>query len=135
MQGQLAIINSTLTGNRAIAGADTVAVHATALGRSVRGKCIAQTTRNQRKPRCNRNVMAGTLRLTAHAATNRIRFQGRLTRSHTLAPGRYSAAITATDASRWAAAVRAPLPHGRPFQPGIASRRQAHLTSTHLLSV
>ena len=33
----------------------------------------------------------------AHGGVNRIRFQGRLSRRHTLRPGRYKLTVTATD--------------------------------------
>ncbi len=44
-------------------------------------------------------VAAGTLRFNAHRGTNRIRFQGRLSRTKKLAPGRYMLRLTATNAA------------------------------------
>jgi hypothetical protein len=38
----------------------------------------------------------GTISLPAHAGTNKVRFQGRLSRSKKLKPGRYTLTLTAT---------------------------------------
>ena len=69
-------------------------------GRKVRGKCVAQTRANRRKPACLRTVTRGTLAFSGHAGTNHVAFQGRLSRSRRLAPGAYSLLITASDATR-----------------------------------
>ncbi len=68
-------------------------------GRSVHGKCAAQTVRNTRQPRCTRSIAVGTLTLNGHRGVNRVRFQGRLARDTTLRPGRYAMAIVATTAA------------------------------------
>src|SRR5207245_7126439 len=52
-----------------------------AAGRRVSGRCVRPTRRNARRPRCRRTVTAGALSLAAHAGTNRLRFQGRLSRT------------------------------------------------------
>ncbi|MDX6673925.1 MAG: hypothetical protein QOH11_1343 [Solirubrobacteraceae bacterium] len=65
-------------------------------GRKVGRRCVAQTSSNRRKPRCTRTVPAGTLNLSGHAGTNRVRFQGRLSRAKKLKPGHYTLTITAT---------------------------------------
>jgi hypothetical protein len=49
--------------------------------------------------RGKRTVAAGTLSFTGHSATNKIVFQGRISRSHELAPGHYRLLITATNAA------------------------------------
>ena len=41
-------------------------------GRRVARRCVAQTARNVRRPRCRRTVTVGTLSLAAHAGANRI---------------------------------------------------------------
>ncbi len=46
-----------------------------------------------------RTRVAGTLRLNAHTGTNRVRFQGRLSRTRKLVPGRYMVTLTATNAA------------------------------------
>ena len=68
-------------------------------GRRVARRCVAQTARNVRRPRCRRTVTVGTLSLAAHAGANRVRFQGRISRTRTLRPGRYTAVVSATDAA------------------------------------
>ena len=51
-----------------------------------------------------RKVAIGTLPVTGHSGTNKVRFRGRLSRSKTLRPGRYTVAITATNAGGRSAA-------------------------------
>ena len=41
-------------------------------------------------------MIAGTLRFRAHAGANKVRFQGRISRTRKLKPGRYTLVITAT---------------------------------------
>jgi hypothetical protein len=67
-----------------------------AAGRKAAGRCIAQTSHNEHKPRCSLVRAAGKLRLTAHQGTNHVRFQGRISRSHRLKPGRYRLVVIAT---------------------------------------
>jgi YVTN family beta-propeller protein len=68
-------------------------------GRKAKGSCAAPTKRNARKPACTRTVTAGTLSFTGHAGVNKVAFQGRLSGSHRLTPGRYRLSITATTAT------------------------------------
>ncbi len=65
-------------------------------GRRVGRRCVAQTRGNRRKPRCTRTIAAGTLSLAGHSGTNRVRFQGRLSRTKRLKPGAYTVSVTAT---------------------------------------
>ncbi|MFL5830883.1 MAG: FG-GAP repeat protein, partial [Solirubrobacteraceae bacterium] len=75
----------------------TLAFTRAASGRRVRGRCVKQTTRNARKPSCRRAITAGTVSFSAKAGANRIGFQGRLSRSKRLSPGRYTLRVLATD--------------------------------------
>ncbi|MGZ6616739.1 MAG: choice-of-anchor Q domain-containing protein [Solirubrobacteraceae bacterium] len=68
----------------------------TVTGRKVKGHCVAQTRRNRRNRTCPRGVPAGSLRHGGHAGINKVAFQGRLTRTDRLRPGRYTVAIVAT---------------------------------------
>jgi hypothetical protein len=68
-------------------------------GRRVRGRCRPPTPTNRRNPRCTIPNVRGSLSVAAHAGTNRVRFQGRLSRSRRLTPGRYTLTITATDSA------------------------------------
>lgn len=68
----------------------------TAAGRKASGKCIAQTNRNKHKPRCSLTRVAGKLRLSAPQGTDHVRFQGRVSRTHRLKPGRYTLVVIAT---------------------------------------
>jgi 6-phosphogluconolactonase (cycloisomerase 2 family) len=66
-------------------------------GRKVKGKCVAQTKQNRRGGACKRTVTRGTLAFTGHSGPNRISFQGRMSRTKKLGPGRYTLIITATN--------------------------------------
>jgi hypothetical protein len=67
-------------------------------GRRVGKRCVAQTRKNRHKRRCTRRVVAGALGFSAHAGTNKVRFQGRISRRKKLAPGTYTLIATATAA-------------------------------------
>ena len=73
-------------------------------GREVGGKCVAVSAKDRHKPSCKRTVVAGTLSFSGHSATNKILFQGRISRTRMLAPGRYRLLITATNAAGVASA-------------------------------
>jgi CSLREA domain-containing protein len=68
-------------------------------GRKVRGKCVAQTTKNRHKPACKRTVVRGTLSFPAHVGTNRANFQGRISSTRKLKPGTYTVLITAKNSA------------------------------------
>jgi hypothetical protein len=64
-------------------------------GRTVGGKCVAPTPRNKRQRTCRRTSTAGSLTLPGHAGTNKVSFQGLLSTRNKLAPGAYTALVTA----------------------------------------
>lgn len=66
-------------------------------GRKVKGKCVAHTEANRHRPSCKRTVTIATLSFSGHDGLNKISFQGRLSRSKRLPPGRYTLLITATN--------------------------------------
>jgi hypothetical protein len=68
-------------------------------GRREKGKCPAQPTKNRRRSACERTVIAGALSFIAHAGTNKVHFQGRISRSKTLKPGQYALIITVSNAA------------------------------------
>ncbi len=68
-------------------------------GRQVHGRCAKPTRRNAHNRRCTLQAPAGRLQTRARAGTNKVRFQGRLSRSKKLALGRYLLTATATDAA------------------------------------
>ena len=72
----------------------------TITGRRSKGGCVALTKRNRRNRACTRIFAAGSLAFDGHAGSNRVSFQGRLTRAKRLALGHYSVSIIATDALR-----------------------------------
>lgn len=65
-------------------------------GRVVNGRCVAQTRHNLRKGPCARTLSAGSISLSAKAAVNHLRFQGRLSARSRLAPGRYRVTLSAS---------------------------------------
>jgi hypothetical protein len=76
-------------------------------GRRVAGKCVAATKRAGRRRTCKRTVTAGTLTFAnAHSGIDKVVFQGRLSRSRRLRPGRYALTITAANTSGRAVGTR-----------------------------
>ncbi len=68
-------------------------------GRQLKGRCVAPSKRNRGRRACRRTVTQGTLVFAAHAGTNRVSFQGRISKSRKLGPGGYVVAITAANAA------------------------------------
>jgi hypothetical protein len=65
-------------------------------GRSVGGRCVAQTRHNRDRRACRRTITAGTVTLTAPAGSDHVRFEGRVSAARRLTPGRYTLVLTAT---------------------------------------
>jgi hypothetical protein len=65
-------------------------------GRKAGKTCVAQTKKNKKKHRCTRTVTAGTLTFSAHAGTNKVRFEGLISKHKKLGPGSYTLLVTAT---------------------------------------
>jgi hypothetical protein len=64
------------------------------------GRRCAPLTHDRRKGRaCKRTESAGVLSFGGHSGTNKIAFDGRLSRTHKLRPGDYTLAINATNAA------------------------------------
>jgi hypothetical protein len=68
-------------------------------GRRVRGRCVAPSHRNRGRPPCLRTVTAGTLSFSGHSGRDIVAFQGLLSRTRRLSPGRYTVTITALNAA------------------------------------
>ncbi len=68
----------------------------TVTGRRVSRKCLAKTDRNAAS--CKRSLSMGTLTFRGHKNVNRVVFEGPLSRSKKLWPGRYTLIITANSA-------------------------------------
>jgi hypothetical protein len=75
-------------------------------GRRVAHKCVAQTSRNKRKPKCKRSVTVGALGFAGHTGANSVRFQGRVSGRKKLKPGRYTLVVTATNSAAERSAPR-----------------------------
>jgi hypothetical protein len=65
-------------------------------GRKIGKRCVAQTKRNAKKPRCTRTVTVGTLTFAAKAGKTTVRFGGRVSKHLKLKSGSYTLVITAT---------------------------------------
>ena len=70
-----------------------------ATGRKVGGRCVDKSHKNVMRKSCKRTVTAGTFSFTGHAGTNKVVFQGRVSASKKLRPGRYTLVMTATNAA------------------------------------
>jgi streptogramin lyase len=68
-------------------------------GRKVGHKCVAKSHKNAKRKACQRTVTVGRLSFTGHVGTNKVVFQGRISRSKKLKPGRYTLIITATNSA------------------------------------
>jgi hypothetical protein len=84
----------------------TYAFTQSAVGRKVKGKCVAAKPKNRRKQSCTRTITVGTLAHADHAGLNKLAFQGRLSPSKRLKPGRYTVVITAAAAGRTSTPVK-----------------------------
>jgi|GEM_PF-2758286 len=73
-------------------------------GRKVGKTCVAETKKNKREHRCTRTVVAATLTFSGHAGTNKVRFEGRLSKHRWLGTGGYTLSIGATASGLHAAA-------------------------------
>lgn len=66
-----------------------------ARGRKVGKQCVAPAKRYRHRHKCTRTVTIATLAFAGHTGKNAVRFQGRVSRSKRLRPGRYTVVITA----------------------------------------
>jgi FG-GAP repeat len=69
-----------------------------AAGRTVGRRCLAPTRRNRARRHCVRALPAGSIGFAGHPGADKLSFQGRISRTRTLAPGAYTVAITAINA-------------------------------------
>ncbi|MGH2852750.1 MAG: FG-GAP repeat protein, partial [Solirubrobacteraceae bacterium] len=67
-------------------------------GRTVNGRCVAQTKKSRHAPPCQHTVTQGTISFLAHSGTNKVFFQGRNSYAKRLRPGGYTLVITAINA-------------------------------------
>src|SRR6201999_1164863 len=65
------------------------------VGRDVKGKCVAQNRLNQRKGKCARTLVRGSLTFAGHTGQNTVKFDGWLSKHKRLKPGKYTLVITA----------------------------------------
>lgn len=78
-------------------------------GRRVSGKCVKPTAANRSRKACVRYVGAGKLpSFAGQAKTNKVKFQGLLSRGMRLAPGTYRVVVRARDAAGNAAKKNGP---------------------------
>jgi hypothetical protein len=90
-------VGSTVRYRLSEAAAVTFTVQRQAAGRRVRGRCVKQTRRNRRRPRCTRYVrLRGSFVHPGQAGPNSFRFTGRL-RGRKLPASRYRLVAIARD--------------------------------------
>lgn len=75
-------------------------------GRKGKGKCVASTRKNRRAHSCKRTVTIGVLSFSGRGGANTVSFQGRLSKSRKLRPGRYMVQIVASDSAGHSATQR-----------------------------
>jgi hypothetical protein len=68
-------------------------------GRKVGHRCVAKSRRNAMRKACTRTTRAGMLAFTGHTGLNRVIFQGRVSASRKLSPGRYTLVIAARNSA------------------------------------
>jgi alpha-tubulin suppressor-like RCC1 family protein len=88
-------VGTTFSFTLNVIGKVTFTFTQTVTGRKVKGACVAVTKHNRSVHKCTRAVTAGRLSFKGHTGTNKVSFQGRLSASHRLAPGKYTLVITA----------------------------------------
>jgi hypothetical protein len=66
-------------------------------GRKVGHRCVAPNAKNAHDRSCKRTVTVGSLTFLAGRGAHSVRFQGRISSSKRLKPGRYTLIITATN--------------------------------------
>jgi hypothetical protein len=74
-------------------------------GRRVGRKCLAKNRLNAGRKQCERAVPAGTLNFAGHSGTDKVLFQGVLSRRRKLGSGTYTLSIRATNAAGTSAPV------------------------------
>jgi hypothetical protein len=74
-----------------------------ASGRKAGKSCVPPTKKNRKEHRCTRVALAGTLTFTAHAGTNKVRFEGPISTHKRLKPGSYAVSIIATASGKQSA--------------------------------
>jgi hypothetical protein len=75
-------------------------------GRKVKNRCVAPRRKNRDSRVCERTVSVGTLSFAVHDGANYVVFQGLISLSKKLKPGRYTVIITARNAADQTSAPR-----------------------------
>jgi hypothetical protein len=92
-------VGTTLRFTLSEAARVTFTVQAKTAGRRVGRRCVKPARANRTRPRCTRLVTKGSFALNARQGADRVRFQGRLSATRRLAPGRYRLVLGAVDAA------------------------------------
>jgi hypothetical protein len=65
-------------------------------GRKAASGCVVPTASNRAKGKCTRILLRGTMSFGGHAGTNKVHFDGSVSRTRVLRPGNYTLVATAT---------------------------------------
>ena len=96
----LSPVGTTISFDLSEAAGATLSFQRARPGRRVGKACVKPTAANAKRKACTRYVAAGALpELAAKAGTNRVRFQGRLSKARRLSPGRHRVVVAARDAA------------------------------------
>jgi Bacterial Ig domain/WD40-like Beta Propeller Repeat len=96
---QRAPVGTTIRFSLSEAARTTFTFHRMLPGRRSGRRCVRPNRRNRRNRRCTRFVRAGSFSVNGKAGANRVRFQGRLSRTRRLSPGKYRLTLSARDAA------------------------------------
>jgi len=92
-------VGTTISFNLSEAARATLTFQSARPGRKSGKNCVLQTRANRSKPSCTRYVNAGSISFNANAGSNRVKFQGLITKSRRLSHGAYRVVVGARDAA------------------------------------
>lgn len=100
------VVGTTMTFTLDVAASVRVDISRLVGGRTVKGKCVAETRKNRTKRSCTRRLSAGRVTIPGRAGADTVFFGGRTDGGSTLKPGHYRATVTALVAGGPASASR-----------------------------
>lgn len=104
--GHHRVVGTTMTFTLDVAASVRMDISRLVGGRTVKGKCVAETRKNRTRRSCTRRLSAGRLTIPGRAGADTVFFGGRTDGGSTLKPGHYRATVTALVAGGPASASR-----------------------------
>ncbi len=100
------VVGTTITFTLDVAASVRIDISRLVGGRTVKGKCVAETHKNHTKHSCTRRLSAGRVTIPGRAGADTVFFGGRTDSGSTLKPGHYRAMVTALVAGAPASKAR-----------------------------